>query len=87
MVLLSQFKEKFNLFNSEFPVSTMASILNSLFFCWKTKNRKWFVFSFFLFHTVVMMLTEAGRELDNESCRCGISFLNPLCCCLLSGRQ
>lgn len=29
-------------------------------------------FIFFLFQMVVVMLTEAGRELDNESCRCGI---------------
>lgn len=34
-----------------------------------------------------MILTEAGRELNNESCRCGISFLNPLYFCLMSGRQ
>lgn len=81
------FRKKFNLVTSEFPISTTASMLNSLFFCWRTKNRKWFVFFFFLFHTAVMILTEAGRELDNESCRCGISFLNPLCCCLMSGRQ
>lgn len=74
----------------QFPVSTTANILHSLFFCWRTKNRKWLVFFFVcfcLFHTVVMILTEAGKELDNENCRCGIPFLNPLCCCWMSGRQ
>lgn len=79
-------RKEFNLVTSEFPhLHNWKCALVSLFFCWRTKERKW------LFspntHTLVTIPTEAGRELDNGSCRCGGIFSNPLCCCCLTGSR
>lgn len=79
-------RKEFNLVTSEFPhLHNWKCALASLFFCWRTKERKW------LFspntHTLVTIPAKAGRELDNGSCRCGGIFSNPLSCCCLAGSR